>query len=105
MTFREGNTLQLTIQESLAQFSPQQRGSIKDGPAPIVCCYNWTGPYIGAFAGMSWDREDWVTPFTAVIATHVNEGATTDAENRVTIELHKQRGAAANHSVQSKCGR
>jgi opacity protein-like surface antigen len=37
------------------QFDPAPAaGSLKDGPAPIVYSYNWTGPYIGAFAGATW---------------------------------------------------
>jgi opacity protein-like surface antigen len=46
------------------QFTPEPgRGSIKDGPMPVAQAFNWTGPYIGAFAGMSWDHQDWSTPF------------------------------------------
>ena len=41
------------------QFSPEHRGSIKDGPAAIPT-YNWSGPYIGAFAGGTWGEQDWV---------------------------------------------
>jgi opacity protein-like surface antigen len=49
------------------QFSPERRGSIKDGPAPVVYAYNWTGPYIGAFAGATWGDQDWSTPGGAVV--------------------------------------
>ena len=52
------------------QFSPESRGSIKDGPAPVVYAYNWTGPYIGAFAGATWGSEDWSTPFPGGATTH-----------------------------------
>ena len=52
------------------QFTPEQRASVKDGPAPALYAYNWTGPYIGAFAGMSWDKQDWETPFPGGARTH-----------------------------------
>jgi opacity protein-like surface antigen len=35
------------------QFSLEKGGSVKDAPAPIAT-YNWTGPYIGVFAGSTW---------------------------------------------------
>ena len=41
------------------QFSPERRGSIKDG-GPVVHAYNWTGPYIGAYAGTTWGDEHWL---------------------------------------------
>jgi opacity protein-like surface antigen len=41
------------------QFSPEQRGSIKDGPVPTLYSYNWTGPYIGAFVGATRGEQDW----------------------------------------------
>ena len=42
------------------QFTPgPARGSVKDGPAPAVFSYNWTGPYIGAFVGSTWGTEQW----------------------------------------------
>ena len=40
------------------QFTPEPRGSIKDGPV-AVAEYNWTGPYIGAFAGRTRGEEQW----------------------------------------------
>ena len=40
------------------QFSPEQRGSVKDD-GPVVRAYNWTGPYAGAFAGMTRGSQDW----------------------------------------------
>ena len=43
------------------QFTPvATRGSIKDGGGPVIVGYNWTGPYIGLFAGSAWGRERWV---------------------------------------------
>jgi hypothetical protein len=42
------------------QFTPGVRGSIKDGPAPAVYSYDWTGPYIGAYAGATWGDEHWL---------------------------------------------
>lgn len=43
------------------QFTPGQRGSVKDGGLPAVYDYNWSGPYIGAFAGAAvWGHESWV---------------------------------------------
>jgi opacity protein-like surface antigen len=44
------------------QFSPEGRGSVKDGPAPVVYAYNWSGPYIGAFGGATWGSQHWFTP-------------------------------------------
>jgi opacity protein-like surface antigen len=41
------------------QFSPTPVGSIKDGPGRVVYGYNWTGPYLGAFAGTIRGDEDW----------------------------------------------
>ena len=42
------------------QFSPEQRVSTKDGGvSSSVYSYNWTGPYIGAFAGRTWGEEKW----------------------------------------------
>ena len=41
------------------QFSPGTRGSIKDGPVPTLYSYNWTGPYIGLYAGTDWGVEHW----------------------------------------------
>ena len=35
------------------QFSPESRGSLKDGRAPIAS-YNWTGLYAGTFVGSTW---------------------------------------------------
>jgi opacity protein-like surface antigen len=52
------------------QFTPDQpaRGGLKDGPAPVAWRpYNWTGPYIGGFAGATWGGQDWFTP---VLDTH-----------------------------------
>ena len=47
------------------QFTPEQRGSVKDGFAPAVYAYNWTGPYIGASVGaIAWGHEDWNLPAT-----------------------------------------
>jgi opacity protein-like surface antigen len=44
------------------QFTPEHRaGGIKDGPAPAIYAYNWTGPYIGASAGaLVWGDEGWI---------------------------------------------
>jgi opacity protein-like surface antigen len=39
------------------QFTPDQRGSVKDGPVPVAYAYDWSGPYIGAFAGNTWGDE------------------------------------------------
>jgi len=45
------------------QFSPEPaRGSIKDGFAPAVYGYNWTGPYVGAYVGSTWGGEHWFSP-------------------------------------------
>jgi opacity protein-like surface antigen len=54
------------------QFTPEvARGSIKDGPAVAAWdSYNWTGPYLGGFAGRVWGTEAW--EFTG--------GATVDPE-------------------------
>jgi opacity protein-like surface antigen len=42
------------------QFTPgPTRGSIKDGFAPAVVGYNWTGPYAGAYVGSIWGSESW----------------------------------------------
>ena len=41
------------------QFTPGPTGSIKDGAAPVVYAYNWTGPYLGLYAGRTWGDEDW----------------------------------------------
>jgi opacity protein-like surface antigen len=40
------------------QFTPEQRGGVKDGPAPTES-YNWTGLYGGGSAGITWAREPW----------------------------------------------
>jgi opacity protein-like surface antigen len=40
------------------QFSPPAARGLKDS-APAVYGYNWTGPYIGAFAGSTWGEEHW----------------------------------------------
>jgi len=53
------------------QFTPEARGSIKDGPSPAVFSYNWTGPYIGAYAGRVWGEQDW---------QYVTFGTTVDPE-------------------------
>jgi opacity protein-like surface antigen len=49
------------------QFSPERRGSVKDGPAPVVYAYNWSGPYIGASAGATWGGEHWFTPLLGTV--------------------------------------
>ena len=50
------------------QFTPEQRGSVKDGFGPAVYAYNWTGPYIGLSVGaIAWGHEDWT--FTSNNAT------------------------------------
>ena len=49
------------------QFSPEQRASIKDGPAPSRQAYNWTGFYLGQSAGAAWGRQEWSTP---ALGTH-----------------------------------
>jgi opacity protein-like surface antigen len=42
------------------QFDPGPgRRSVKDVPAPVSYSYNWTGPYIGAYAGSQWGNQDW----------------------------------------------
>ncbi len=41
------------------QFTPERRGGVKDGGAPAVFAYNWTGPYAGGFLGRVWGEEDW----------------------------------------------
>jgi opacity protein-like surface antigen len=41
------------------QFSPEQRGGLKDGGRFVVTGYNWTGPYIGLYLGTDWGDEDW----------------------------------------------
>jgi len=42
------------------QFTPGPSGrSIKDGPAPAVYAYNWTGPYLGAYVGTQWGDQAW----------------------------------------------
>jgi opacity protein-like surface antigen len=42
------------------QFSPEQRaGGLKDAPMPVSYAYNWTGPYIGGFAGKLWGDQSW----------------------------------------------
>ena len=44
------------------QFTPdQRRGSIKDAPATAWHEYNWTGAYVGGFAGTTWGDEHWFT--------------------------------------------
>jgi opacity protein-like surface antigen len=44
------------------QFTPDQpRGSIKDAPPTAWHEYNWTGAYMGAFAGTTWGDEHWFT--------------------------------------------
>ena len=44
------------------QFTPdQRRGSIKDAPPTAWHEYNWTGAYMGAFAGTPWGDEHWFT--------------------------------------------
>jgi len=49
------------------QFSPEQRASIKDAPAPSRGTYNWTGFYLGQSSGAAWGRQEWSTP---AIGTH-----------------------------------
>jgi opacity protein-like surface antigen len=46
------------------QFSPEPgKRSIKDGPAVAAWSeYNWTGAYLGGFAGRVVGEEDWFTP-------------------------------------------
>ena len=40
---------------------PVAKGSLKDGPPPILSqVYNWTGFYVGGFAGMARGQEDWI---------------------------------------------
>ena len=42
------------------QFSPDPSArSIKDSPAPVAYGYNWTGPYVGAYAGTQWGEQSW----------------------------------------------
>jgi opacity protein-like surface antigen len=55
------------------QFTPPAvRGSIKDGPvAASWGTYNWTGAYVGAFAGRTWVEENW---------RYVGFGSTVDPE-------------------------
>ena len=49
------------------QFTPERRrASIKDAPATAWHEYNWTGAYVGGFAGATWGDEHW---FTHVINT------------------------------------
>jgi opacity protein-like surface antigen len=48
------------------QFTPGTRGSIKDAPPTAWHAYNWTGAYVGGFAGTTWGDEHW---FTHVINT------------------------------------
>jgi opacity protein-like surface antigen len=49
------------------QFNPGPgRRSIKDDGGPAIYAYNWTGPYLGGFAGATWGGQDW---FTAALGT------------------------------------
>jgi opacity protein-like surface antigen len=42
------------------QFTPDQRsGGLKDAGVRPVYAYNWTGPYIGAYAGKDWATQNW----------------------------------------------
>jgi opacity protein-like surface antigen len=42
------------------QFTPGPSGrSIKDGRAPAIYAYNWTGPYLGAYVGTQWGDQSW----------------------------------------------
>jgi opacity protein-like surface antigen len=41
------------------QFTPERRGSVKDGQVPAVFSHNWSGAYIGAYAGTTWGDEHW----------------------------------------------
>ena len=41
------------------QFTPVSTGSIKDGGSRTVYGYNWTGPYIGLYAGADRGIEHW----------------------------------------------
>jgi len=44
------------------QFTPERRrASIKDAPATDWQGYNWTGAYVGGFAGTIWGDQDWFT--------------------------------------------
>jgi len=44
------------------QFTPERRrASIKDAPAASWQDYNWTGAYVGGFAGTVWGEQDWFT--------------------------------------------
>jgi len=44
------------------QFTPERRrASIKDAPAANWQDYNWTGAYVGGFAGTVWGEQDWFT--------------------------------------------
>jgi opacity protein-like surface antigen len=56
------------------QFTPGPvRASIKDAPAIAAAGYNWTGFYMGGFAGRTWIKEDWL--FTGAGTTVDPEGA------------------------------
>jgi opacity protein-like surface antigen len=48
------------------QFTPEGRGSIKDGPSPVYA-YNWTGPYVGMHVGTVWGDEHWTFTGGAVV--------------------------------------
>ena len=50
------------------QFSPEQRGSIKDDRAPAYS-YNWSGLYVGAFSGTVWGEG---TRFSPTFGTSVD---------------------------------
>ena len=42
------------------QFTPEQRaGGLKDAPMPVSYAYNWSGPYVGGFAGKLWGDQNW----------------------------------------------
>jgi opacity protein-like surface antigen len=44
------------------QFTPDpRRGSIKDAPVTAWHEYNWTGAYVGGFAGTTWGDQHWLT--------------------------------------------
>jgi opacity protein-like surface antigen len=58
--FRTGENIEgVSVNVGLRyQFSPEQRGDLKDGHAATAWQdYNWTGFYLGGFAGRTWGTE------------------------------------------------
>jgi opacity protein-like surface antigen len=65
-----GLRYQFTPAAIAAPVAPVGKGPVfKAPPAPVVVAYNWTGFYIGAYAGATWGDSDW---------TFVGIGTTTD---------------------------